>query len=366
MKITAVEAIPYTIPYLRPLKFASGEVTEADHVLIRLHTDAGITGVSDTPPRPYTYGETQGSIISVVEKVYAPQLIGTDPFAREKVREVLSTTLNNATARGSIDIALWDIIGKALNMPVTQLLGGYTDRLRVSHMLGFKDPAEIVEEATWMHQRYGISAFKLKVGRTPAGLDMAAARALRESFGDDIELYMDANRGWTAAQAGQVLGEAAELGMQFLEEPNDAAEHLGRRWLTSRSSIPIAADESAPDLAAAARELVTSGADLLAVKTARTGFTESSRIVGLAEGLGVELYVGNQIDTQVGTAASVAFGAAFKATSRRAAELSNYLDMADDLIARPLEISGGTVAVSADPGVGITIDEDKLAHYRTG
>lgn len=365
MKITAVEAIPYTIPYRRALKFASGEVTEADHVLVRVHTDEGLVGDSDTPPRPFTYGETQASIISAVTEVFGPQMIGLDPFSREQIRQVLSRTFHNATAKGSIDIALWDIIGQALHMPVTRLLGGYTDRLRVSYMLGFKEGSELVDEVTQMRETYGISAYKLKVGRRPVSLDMEAARALREAFGDQIELYMDANRGWHAEETGRILSQAAELGMQFLEEPNNAAEHMGRRWLTARSPIPIAADESAPDLPAAARELMTSGADLLAIKTARTGFTESSRIVGLAEGLGVEVYVGNQVDTQVGSAASVAFGAAFEVTSRRAAELSNYLDMADDLIAEPLQIVDGAVHVRHDPGVGNAIDESKLAHYRT-
>ncbi|TLP79968.1 mandelate racemase/muconate lactonizing enzyme family protein [Nesterenkonia sphaerica] len=365
MKITAVEAIPYTIPYSQPLRFASGQVREADHVLIRVHTDAGLIGTSDTPPRPYTYGETQGSIISVITTIFAPQMIGLDPFDREKVRQVLGRTFHNATAKGSIDIALWDIIGQAQQMPVTRLLGGYTDRLRVSHMLGFKEAGALVEEVAQMRANYGISSFKLKVGRRPTSLDMGAARALRESFGEEIELYMDANRGWHAEETGHVLAEAAELGMQFLEEPNHAAEHVGRRWLTARSPIPIAADESAPDLAAAAREIVTQGADLLAIKTARTGFTESSRIVGLAEGLGVEVYVGNQIDTQVGSAASVAFGAAFDLTSRRAAELSNFLNMADDLMAEPLHISDGVIYTRDTPGVGHQIDESKLAHYRT-
>lgn len=103
---------------------------------------------------------------------------------------------------------------------------------------------------------------------------------------------------------------------------------------------------------------------MLAIKTARTGFTESSRIVGLAEGLGVEVYIGNQIDTQVGTAASLAFGAAFASTSRRAAELSNFLDMTDDLMAEPLQIRAGRLCVAEIPGVGAVIDEEKLAHHR--
>ncbi|MDO5494043.1 MAG: enolase C-terminal domain-like protein [Nesterenkonia sp.] len=365
MKITAVEAIPYSIPYRKPLTFASGAVHVADHVLVRIHTDDGVVGTSDTPPRPFTYGETQGSIISVVEGLFAPELIGLDPFRREHVRTMMARTVGNPTAKASVDIALWDVIGRALGRPVHQLLGGFTDRLRVSHMLGFRPPQEMVEEARRMREQHGITTFKLKVGRVPAELDLDVARALREEFGTEIDLYMDANRGWSASEAGQVLAQVQELGISFLEEPNDAAEHLGRRWLTSRSPIPIAADESVPSLTEAGRELVTSGADMLALKTARTGFTESARVVGLAEALGVEVYVGNQIDTQIGSAASVAFGAAFEATSRRAAELSNFLDMSDDLIAEPLRLRDGELRVSEAPGVGCDVDEDKLAHYRT-
>ena len=89
MKIAAIEAIPYSIPYLHPLHFASGSVHEADHVLVRLRTDDGVVGTADTPPRPYTYGETQKSIVAVVEDIFAPQLIGVDIFDREKVQAIL-------------------------------------------------------------------------------------------------------------------------------------------------------------------------------------------------------------------------------------------------------------------------------------
>ena len=103
MKIERIEAIPYSIPYARPLKFASGEVTSAEHVLVRIYTDTGICGVADTPPRPYTYGETQDSIVSVVTKVFAPQLIGLDPLDRSKVQQLLRRTVNNPTAKGALD-----------------------------------------------------------------------------------------------------------------------------------------------------------------------------------------------------------------------------------------------------------------------
>lgn len=76
MKITQVEAIPFAIPYRKPLRFASGEVNTADHVLVRVHTEDGVVGVAEAPPRPYTYGETQESIVAVIRKIFAPELVG--------------------------------------------------------------------------------------------------------------------------------------------------------------------------------------------------------------------------------------------------------------------------------------------------
>lgn len=365
MKIAAIEAIPYSIPYRHPLHFASGSVHEADHVLVRVHTDDGVVGTADTPPRPYTYGETQKSIVAVVQDVFAPQLVGIDVFDREKIQAVMARTIHNQTAKGAVDIAVWDVIGKTLGQPVTKLLGGYTDSLRVSHMLGFKPAQELLAPALEFRETYGINTFKLKTGRRPLNLDIEAARVLREGLGEDAELYMDANRGWTANEAAEVLRRTSDLGLQFLEEPDDAREVLGRRRLVTNSPIPIAADESAANLGEAAREILTGGANLLSVKTARSGFTEAAKIVGMAEGMGIDVYIGNQIDTQVGTVASVVFGAAFAHTAKRAAELSNYLDMTDDLLARPLAITSGRIHVPEGPGAGTDVDDDKLAHYRT-
>jgi L-alanine-DL-glutamate epimerase-like enolase superfamily enzyme len=365
MKIAAIEAIPYSIPYRHPLHFASGSVHEADHVLVRVHTDDGVVGTADTPPRPYTYGETQKSIVAVVQDVFAPQLVGIDVFDREKIQAVMARTIHNQTAKGAVDIAVWDVIGKTLGQPVTKLLGGYTDSLRVSHMLGFKPAQELLALALEFRETYGINTFKLKTGRRPLNLDIEAAIVLREGLGEDAELYMDANRGWTANEAAEVLRRTSDLGLQFLEEPDDAREVLGRRRLVTNSPIPIAADESAANLGEAAREILTGGANLLSVKTARSGFTEAAKIVGMAEGMGIDVYIGNQIDTQLGTVASVVFGAAFAHSAKRAAELSNYLDMTDDLLARPLAITSGRIHVPEGPGAGTDVDDDKLAHYRT-
>jgi len=364
VKIERIEAIPYAIPYTHPLKFASGEVETAEHVLIRIHTDDGLVGTADAPPRPYTYGETQDSIVSIVEKVFAPQLVGLEVLDRGKVRAVLDRTIHNQVAKGTVDIALWDLIGKSLGTPVHRLLGGYTDRLRVSHMLGFRPAQELLEEALRFGEEYGITTFKLKVGRRPLALDIEACHVLRAGLGDDVELYLDANRGWTANEALEVLRRTEGLGITRLEEPCDAKEAMSRQRLVSKSPIPIVGDESVPTAGDASRELLSGGCNSICIKTARSGFTEAQEILGLCTGLGVDVTMGNQIDTQIGSLATVTFGAAHEATSRRAGELSNFLDMADDLLADPIRIVDGTIGVRDLPGVGAEVDEDKLARYR--
>ena len=364
MKIERIEAIPYAIPYTHPLKFASGEVTTADHVLLRVHTDTGLVGVADAPPRPYTYGETQASIVAIVEQVFAPQVTGLDVLDRGKIHAVLNRTIHNQVAKGALDIALWDLMGKAMDTPVHKLLGGYTDHMRVSHMLGFRPAQELLDEALRFGEEYGITTFKLKVGRRPLGLDIEACHVLREGLGEDVDIYLDANRGWTANEALEVLRRTEGLGLSLLEEPCDAKEAMSRRRLVEKSPIPVVGDESVPTAGDVSRELLSGGCNAICIKTARSGFTEAQQILGLCTGLGVDVTMGNQIDTQIGSLATVTFGAAHEATSRRAGELSNFLDMADDLLAEPIRIENGTISVRDVPGVGAAIDEGKLAKYR--
>src|SRR3954454_384286 len=125
MKITRVEAIPFAIPYSKPLVFASGEVRVAEHVLVRVHTDDGIVGIAEAPPRPFTYGETQDGVIAVIRKIFAPQLVGLSLLQREAIHARLSRTVGNPVAKSAIDMAVWDALGRSLDLQVTELLGGF-------------------------------------------------------------------------------------------------------------------------------------------------------------------------------------------------------------------------------------------------
>lgn len=365
LRIARVEAIPYAIPYRKPLHFASGEIHVATHVLVRLTTEDGVIGVADAPPRPFTYGETQRGIVAVLEDVLVPQVVGRSLLEREAVLELLARTVGNPVAKAALDMAMWDALGRSLNLSVSSLLGGCTDHLQVCHMLGFDSPAVMVQEAERMRDLYGIRTFKVKVGRRPVELDTAVVRALREALGPSVELYVDGNRGWSAAESSRAMREMTDLGLTLAEELCPADDVLSRRWLVQQLDVPFVADESVATPAEVTREVLSGAANAISIKTARTGFTGSQRVLHLCEGLGVDVVMGNQIDGQLGTACTSAFGAAHARTSRRPAELSNFLDMSDDLLTKPLQIIDGALAVPPGPGIGVQIDADKLDRYRT-
>ncbi len=279
MKIVKIEAIPFAIPYRKPLRFASGEVHTADHVLVRVHSDDGVIGIAEAPPRPYTYGETQASIVAVIEQVFAPELVGLSLLDREVMHARLGRTVGNPAAKAALDMAAWDALGRTLDLPVTQLLGGWTDRMRVAHMVGFAPEAEMVAEAERVRARYGITTFKVKVGRRPVELDVDACRALRAALGPQVELYVDGNRGWTPSEAARALRAMADLDLTLAEELCPADDVLGRRWLVGQTTVPTVADESATTPGEVTRELLGGSATMISIKTARTGFGTSQRIL---------------------------------------------------------------------------------------
>lgn len=363
-KIANIEAIPYCIDYAKPLRFASGFVDKADHVLIRITTESGIVGIADAPPRPYTYGETQHSIVTTVRDLFAPQLIGTEADNTTRTHEVLNRTVNNNVAKASVDIALWDIKAKAAGTSLTKMLGGYSDRLQVAHMVGFAPKAEVLEDVHTLMNRHGITAYKVKVGRRPIDDDIEVCRAIRQEFGDDVTLYVDGNRGWSARQSARALRELADVDLAFVEELNPASEGFGRRAIVQQSPVPFVVDESAPTPTAVWRAIQDGDGTAVSIKTARTGITDSLRIWGLCSSAGVDVVLGNQIDTQIGSLATIAFGAAFRETSSLPAEVSNFLDMKDDLQASPVEIKDGYAHVPDVDGYGSVIENEKLERYR--
>jgi L-Ala-D/L-Glu epimerase len=362
VRITALEAIPFAIPYRRPAGFASGTVTTADNVLVRVHTDAGLVGQAEAQPRPYTYGETQVSIVHTVGSTLAELLVGLNPLQLEVIAERCGRIAGNQVARGAVDLAVWDLVGQILERPCHTLLGGYARDVEAAHMVSFGDPGEMAEEALSVHERLGVRTFKVKVGRDPA-LDVAATRAVREAL-PEADLYVDANRGWSYADAVRAGDELIALGVRAIEEPISIDDRAGRRRLAERWSVPLGGDESCISLAHVDRALDEGAVRMVSVKAARTGFTESRRILDLCLARNVPVVVGSQYEGAAGATATVAFAAAFAATAGRPAEITNFLDLADDFVACPPEVRDGRATVRDEAGLGLTIDDERLQRYR--
>jgi L-alanine-DL-glutamate epimerase-like enolase superfamily enzyme len=362
-RIIDVEAIPFALPYRTPPRFASGAVEHADNVLVRVHTDIGLVGEAEAQPRPYTYGETQASIVAAVRDWYRPRLVGLHPGARERALHATAGLAGNHCARGAIDLALWDLLGKLLDVPCSALLGAFADRVAVAHMVSFDVPDAMAAEAVAMYEQHGITAFKVKVGREP-DLDVAAVRAIRDAL-PGADLYVDANRGWTLEQAIRAGDPLLELGVSAIEEPIAKEDLRGRALLAARWAVPLAGDESCTSLDAVRAAIAQGAVGQVSIKTARTGFSESRDVLALCRAHRVPAVVGSQYEGALGAAASIAFGAAFAETATRPVEASSFLDLAADLVPEPPRIAGGHVAVPTGPGLGVTVDEDVLRAHRT-
>jgi L-alanine-DL-glutamate epimerase-like enolase superfamily enzyme len=362
VRITALEAIPFAVPYRRAAGFASGTVTTADNVLVRVRTDAGLVGQAEAQPRPYTYGETQASIVRAVRTTLHDLLVGLNPLHVEVVAERCGRIAGNHVARGAVDLAVWDLVGQLLDRPCHALLGGFAPDVAAAHMVSFGAPEAMAEDAVGIHERLGVRTFKVKVGRAPA-LDVAATRAIREAL-PNADLYVDANRGWSYADAVRAGDELVALGVRAIEEPISVDDRPGRLRLADRWPVPLLGDESCISLVHVARALEEGAVRAVSVKTARTGFTESRRILDLCLARGTPIVVGSQYEGAIGALATIAFAAAFAATAGQPAEITNFVDLSDDVVVRAPEIRDGRAAVGGAPGLGVEIDEERLRRYR--
>jgi L-alanine-DL-glutamate epimerase-like enolase superfamily enzyme len=361
IRIVAVEAIPVALPLRRPVGFASGTIETAHNVLVRVVSDAGLLGHAEAQPRPYTYGETQDSIVDAVHEWFAPRLTGLDPVRLEAARMACAGLEGNHCARGAVEVALTDLAGQVLGVSCSVLLGGAADSAAVASMVSFGSAQEMADDARELSERYGIASFKVKVGREVA-LDIACVTAVREAVPDAL-LYVDANRGWTLKQARAAAPALLELGVAAIEEPLDLADDVGRRVLAAEWPVPLAGDESCRSLSEVARELTAKRVGQVSIKVARTAFAESREILAVCRAACAQAVVGSQYEGALGAWASVALATAVGGLCDRPAEVANFLDLAVDLV-EPPEIVDGRVAVGSEPGLGVVVDGDALARYR--
>jgi L-alanine-DL-glutamate epimerase-like enolase superfamily enzyme len=199
VKITTVECIPVSIPFAKPMVMSGGPATKADAVVIKLHTDEGITGIAETGDTSLWYmGESQDSIMYNLTNVFAPQmLVGEDPFNIETiVAKMDKATRSNSQSKAVVDYALHDLMGKALGVPVYKLLGGLSNpKIALAFVMSSGTAEEVGAEGKALVEA-GFRALKLKVGAHAPDEDIEMIGALRAAVGSKVKVMIDTNGGW--------------------------------------------------------------------------------------------------------------------------------------------------------------------------
>ncbi len=365
MKITKVEAIPFHIPFDPDfhMKIAYRTSGAADHVLVRIFTDEGITGIAEAPARPEIYGETQKSIGAVIDQYFGPYILGKDPFSLEEIHALLDRIPYNYCAKGAVDIALHDLMGKSLHLPVYKILGGKSrDRVPLSWMVGIHSREKMAGECE-KFMGLGIRAFKIK-----AGLDLAEDRerflAIRKAVGNDALLYIDGNQGFKSLEKTVAfIRDLEKHGLAFIEEPFPIRNRRVRLEASRSISIPMMGDESCFTPGDVAAELELGALRIVLLKVARTGFFKTRKIAYLCQQAGIPCMIGSQGDSSIGAAAGLHAAVAFS-NILFPAEVSYHLRMKGELLRNPPEFKNGELAVPDGPGLGIEIDEKALAKFR--
>lgn len=363
MKITKIEAIPFRIPMARIEKFATGAITALDHVLVRIHTDEGLIGQAEAPPRPMIYGESVASILAAVRDWFAPSLMGLHPADLEQIFARLDTVEQNPAAKASIDIALHDIIGQMAGMPLYRYFGGWTNEVELTYILGLGPPEEIAEYAQKMIAQYGFKTLKLKAGLDP-NRDLAMVSTVRKAVGPNVRLYLDVNHAFPALVAAKAMKEWEDYDVAWVEEPCPVWDRYGRALIARSTTIPFMADESCKSLPAVTAEIAYGHSRLISIKNGGTGYTLSKKILLLCEAHGIIPVTGSQSDSDLGAVASAHFNAGHRSLAINPAELSSFLDAAGRLLNEPIQIKGGKFTLPDRPGIGVTIDEQQFARFR--
>jgi L-alanine-DL-glutamate epimerase-like enolase superfamily enzyme len=334
----------------------------ATEVVVQVETDEGLTGI----------GESLATLcpeaVDAAIRQMARSIVGRSPFDIESFyrqtfqgRWQFYRHLGHVASAG-IEMALWDIVGKALGQPVHRLLGGAL-RDRVDHYcwLQRQDPPAMAEEARKGREQ-GFTVFYLKVGIEPRA-DLAAVEAVRAGAGAGALLRVDANGAWSTAEAVRMIRELARFDLSFVEQPVAITDLDGLAEVRRQSGVAICIDQGAWtqwDIAAALRR---QAADYYCSEPARWGgLLEFKKVCGLVASFNAS--VCRHAGPELGIAAAAALQVCATVPNLTIGNQTAVHLCADDVIVEDLRtFDRGTVLVPQGPGLGVTLDEEKLARY---
>ena len=307
MKIADVRVVLADIPVKRPHQMSFTTLEAVNFAFVRMETADGLVGWGEAAclGGPTWSEESSESVAATVERYIAPWLVGRDATRIEALRGEMSRRLQgNPFARAAVEMALWDLNGRALGVPVHRLLGGKVrESVPLSWSLAVSGADAEIAEAREMVAR-GHRIFKIKTAAHPVAHDVARVRRIREAVGPDVALRVDANQGWDRSTALRAIRAMEPYDLDFVEQPVPRWDMEGLALVGKSVSVPIMADESCfstHDALALAR---AGGVSILGLKVTKSaGLLGSLAVARVAEAAGMTCYVGCMIETSLGTAA---------------------------------------------------------------
>lgn len=361
-------AVSFPIAPENAVQLGMGRAVKKDAVVVKVTTDSGLVGWGESH-----HGKAHTAVAQLVNTTLRQLAVGMDAtdvvgvWDRIYWKQLASHGVGAgcAMAMSGIDLALWDIRGKAVGWPLYKLLGGSAKAVPAyagGVSLGFQDPAALVDEAL-PHIEAGYRAIKLRVGDSPAR-DLQRVKAVRQAVGDEVSILVDANTGYDLNDARQAMPGFDALGVAWLEEPFAPHDHRSYRLARGFGRVPLAAGENHFTRYEFSRVIEDGDITILQPDLSKAGgITELLRIAAMASAYKLPVHP-HTCMTGINMAASIHFLAAIDNGGYFEGDVSKSNLYRDSLVSRPFQIGrDGCVRPLEAPGIGVEVDEAFLKAY---
>jgi L-Ala-D/L-Glu epimerase len=363
MKLIKVEAFPVSLPLKKPFKIALGTMSHSPHAVVRVTTDTGIVGYGEASTWHVVYGYDQHELVWAIEQYLGPGVLGMDVMEIEPILVRMDSVLaKNLMAKAGIELACQDAKAKALGVPLFRLIGGPlrspVEAIEAIDIVSLDDASRMAER----HVKNGFRHIKIKVGLDPKE-DVERVRAVREAVGPEIRIRVDGNQGYDRPSAMKACLAMERFDLQWIEQPLPDWDLEGMAMLAEALWTPVAVDESIYSLHDVYKVAKAKAADVINIKVPKCGgISPSLKVAHAALSVGIPCFLGGCIETGVGAAAALQFGASAP-NLFQGVELIGSSAFTDDIIRDPLLPDRGAFTLSEKPGIGVEVDEKKLRQF---
>jgi o-succinylbenzoate synthase len=353
MIISDFKVYELNIPLKTPFKIADSTQTEYNGIILELRTIDGVIGWGEAAPSTRVTGETQTTVKEILEYLVKPKILDHSLVEIEKMMvDVESEIPYQPSACCALDIALHDLKGKQVSMPIKHLIDGFRDEIPISFTVVIGSVAESLKSA----QEYldqGAKVLKVKLGVDPDE-DVKRIKALRDAFGYDILITGDANQGYSVKQAINTLNQLSSYELEFVEQPVAAVDLKGLTEVHKAVEVPIMADECAQSVTDVMNLVKLNAVDMVNIKLMKCGGLRNAvKIANITEGADITCQIGCMIETGVGITAGTHLALGHK--NIKYADLDGNIFLKKDIISNHQITKNGVNTISGRPGLGIEV-----------